>query len=122
MLSPDIPGTGDWWHTAFPLVPYETSPPGEKQVLSLVAYDISDPKRLARCARVCEDYGIRVQYSLFECRLEDSEFATFWLQLLAEIDETEDRLVAYQIDARAAKETLTAGNMVCSEKVVCYLV
>ena len=74
-------------------------------MLSLVAYDIADPKRLARCARVCEDYGVRVQYSLFECRLEHSEFADFWLQLLAEIDETEDRLVAYQIDARAAKET-----------------
>ena len=122
MPSPDTSGTGDWWHLAFPLVPYEKSPPGEKQMLSLVAYDIADPKRLARCARVCEGYGVRVQYSLFECRLEDTEFADFWLQLLAEIDETEDRLVAYQIDARAAKETLTAGTMVCSEKVVCYLV
>jgi hypothetical protein len=30
--------------------------------------------------------------------------------------------VAYQIDARCAKHTLTAGTMVCAEKVVCYLV
>ena len=91
-------------------------------MLTLVAYDISDPKRLARVARVCEDYGTRVQYSMFECRLEETEFEDFWLKLLEEIDEDEDRLVAYKIDARCAKETLTAGTMVCSEKTVCYLV
>ena len=91
-------------------------------MLTLLAYDIADPKRLARVARVCEDFGVRVQYSVFECRLEESEFTEFWLQLLCEIDEQEDRLVAYKIDARSAKETLTAGTMVCSEKAVCYLV
>jgi CRISPR-associated protein Cas2 len=91
-------------------------------MLSLVAYDITDPKRLHRVARVCEDWGVRVQYSLFECRLEEPQFAQFWRQLLAEIDPDEDRIVAYKIDARCARETLTAGTMVCSEKVVCYLV
>lgn len=91
-------------------------------MLSLVAYDISDPKRLARVARVCEDFGVRVQYSIFECRLEETEFTEFWLRLLGQIDEEEDRVVAYKIDARCAKETLTAGRMVCPEKVVCYLV
>lgn len=43
-------------------------------------------------------------------------------ELLEEIDEDEDRMVAYKVDARCAKETLTAGTMVCSEKAVCYLV
>ncbi len=91
-------------------------------MLTLVGYDVTHPKRLARVARVCEDYGLRVQYSLFECRLEDAEFEDFWLRLLEEIDEKEDRLVAYKIDAKSAKQTLTAGTMVCSEKVVCYVV
>lgn len=112
----------DWWNDAFPLVPYESSPPGEKQMLSVVAYDISSPKRLARVAKVCEKYGVRVQYSLFECRMEEDDFLFFWAELLSEIDESEDRLVAYKIDARCAKETLTAGTMVCSEQAVCYLV
>jgi CRISPR-associated protein Cas2 len=111
-----------WWYEAFPVVPYEKSPPGAQEMLTLVAYDITSPKRLARVAKVCENFGVRVQYSVFECRLEEDEFLEFWLKLLGEIDETEDRLVAYKIDARSAKETLTAGTMVCSEKVVCYLV
>lgn len=91
-------------------------------MLTLIGYDISDPKRLARVARLCEDFGVRVQYSIFECRLEESEFTEFWLHLLEEINDHEDRIVAYKIDARCAKETMTAGTMVCSEKVLCYLV
>jgi len=111
-----------WWYEAFPELPYEKSPPGAGQMLTLVAYDISNPKRLGRVARVCEDYGVRVQYSVFECRLDENEFTNFWIRLLEEIDEHEDRLVAYKIDARSAQETLTAGTMVCSEKCICYLV
>jgi CRISPR/Cas system-associated endoribonuclease Cas2 len=38
------------------------------------------------------------------------------------MDEDEDRIVAYKLDARCAKDTETAGTMVCSEKAVCYLV
>lgn len=112
----------DWWFQAFEQLPYEKSPPGEKEMLAIVAYDISDPKRLAKVAKVCENFGARVQYSVFECRLADEEFDDFWLQLLCEIDESEDRVVAYKIDARCAKQTMTAGTMVCLEKVVCYLV
>ncbi|MBV6501373.1 MAG: CRISPR-associated endoribonuclease Cas2 [Prosthecobacter sp.] len=111
-----------WWHEAFAPLPYERSAPGEKQMLTLVAYDITDPRRLSRVARVCEDYGLRVQYSLFECRLEETEFEDLWLKLLYEIDEKEDRLVAYKIDAKSARQVMTAGTMVCSEKVVCYVV
>jgi len=42
-------------------VPYEKSPPGEGQMLSIVGYDITNPKRLRRIARICEDYGLCVQ-------------------------------------------------------------
>lgn len=112
----------EWWYEAFPQVPYEKSPPGAGEMLTLVAYDIADDKRLRRVAQLCEDYGVRVQYSVFECRLDEDEFNHFWLGLLELIDEAEDRLVAYKIDARSARETLTAGTMVCTEKVVCYLV
>ncbi len=116
------PPPSDWWYQAFPVVPYEKSPPGEHQMLTLIAYDIADPRRLARVAKTCEDYGVRVQYSVFECHLEPDEFDTLWLTLLDLIDEKQDRLVAYQLDAKSAKQTLTAGTMTCTERVVCYLV
>jgi CRISPR-associated protein Cas2 len=111
-----------WWQEAFPQVPYATSPPGAGEMLTLIAYDITQDKRLRRVAQLCEDYGVRVQYSVFECHLDEDEFTDFWLKLLERINEAEDRVVAYKIDARSARETLTAGTMVCAEKVVCYLV
>lgn len=46
---------------------------------------------------------------------------TLWLSLLDIIDEKEVRIVAYRLDAASAKRAMTAGTMVCSEKVVCYL-
>ena len=112
----------DWWYQAFPSVPYEKSPPGIHEMLTLIAYDITKPRRLARVAKVCLDYGVRVQYSVFECHLEEDQFTEFWNRLLDEIDEKEDRLVAYRLDAKSARRTLTAGSMVCSERVACYLV
>lgn len=112
----------DWWFNAFPQVPYAKSPPGQNQMLTVVAYDITDPKRLAKVASVCEDFGVRVQYSIFECYLDQDGFNDLWLKLLELIDEEEDRIVAYKLDARGAREVETAGTMVCSEKAVCYLV
>ncbi len=112
----------DWWFQAFPLVPYTKSPPAAGRMLTLIAYDISDPKRLARVAKTCEDYGVRVQYSVFECHLEPAQLDTLWQTLLTHIDPREDRLVAYQLDAKCAKQTLTAGTMICTDRVVCYLV
>ena len=91
-------------------------------MLTVVAYDIADPKRLAKVASVCENFGVRVQYSIFECRLDQEAFNDLWLHILTTIDEREDRVVAYKIDARAAREIETAGTMVCADKVICYLV
>jgi CRISPR-associated protein Cas2 len=37
----------------------------------LVCYDIRDPKRLRRVARTMESFGTRIQFSVFECPLDD---------------------------------------------------
>lgn len=112
-----------WFDEAFPRVPYQRGKtPGARHMLTLIGYDIASQKRLAKVARTCEDYGLRVQYSFFECHLDDDSFETLWLRLLDLINEDEDRIVAYRIDSTSAKRTLTAGTMVCHEPAVCYLV
>jgi len=40
----------------------------------IVAYDISDPKRLRKVAHTCEDFGYRYQLSVFLCRLSATDF------------------------------------------------
>lgn len=37
--------------------------------LVIVAYDVLDRRRLRRIAAMMEQYGVRVQFSVFECRL-----------------------------------------------------
>ena len=40
----------------------------------LVCYDIAGAHRLRQVAKTCESYGQRLQYSVFECPLDDLRF------------------------------------------------
>jgi CRISPR-associated protein Cas2 len=59
----------------------------------LVAYDISDPKRLRRVATVCEDFGYRKQLSVFLCRLSATDFVRLRSRLYDVIDLEEDQVL-----------------------------
>ncbi len=119
------PPTAGWWEEAFALKPTASDLTGHRcgqhQMLTLIAYDITDQKRLHKVAQVCEDWGVRVQYSVFECRLEADAFDRFWQELKDKIDEAEDRLVAYKICLNCARDIRCAGTMVTSEKIVAYV-
>ena len=59
-------------------------------MLMLITYDISlaDPEgkiRLRRIAKHCLDYGVRVQYSVFECDLAPDLAPDQWEQLKAKL-------------------------------------
>ena len=56
----------------------------------LVTYDIADPKRLCRVAKVMKDYGLRVQYSVFEAEISSGKFREMQLRIEAELDFQED--------------------------------
>ena len=90
-------------------------------MLVLIAYDVANERRLQKVAKTCEGFGMRVQYSLFECHLTETELDDLWDRLESLIDDTEDRIVAYRLDSRSSSLTRTAGTMVCMDKAVCYL-
>jgi hypothetical protein len=54
----------DWWEDLLPSRPH-LSPPGIKEMLRIIVYDIACPKRLRRVAQTCLDFGVRVQKSVF---------------------------------------------------------
>ncbi len=56
----------------------------------LVAYDIADPRRLNKVAKVIKDYGQRVQKSIFEVRLKEKQFAVMKKRVEEIIAESED--------------------------------
>ena len=59
----------------------------------LVCYDISDEKRLRRVAEVCSDFGLRLQYSVFECELNESEKVLMEGKLREIIDLEKDQVL-----------------------------
>lgn len=57
----------------------------------LAVYDIADPKRLRRVAKILKDYGVRVQYSKFEIDPDgESGFAVLKQRISEVIDFDED--------------------------------
>ena len=76
----------------------------------LVAYDVSTvdtagERRLRRVARACQDFGQRVQKSLFECRVGATEWVALRQRLLDEIDTAADSLRFYFLEANVRMET-----------------
>ncbi len=74
-------------------------------MLILVSYDVSTttPKgrrRLRRIAKICTNYGQRVQNSVFECLLDPSEWASLRLRLLDTFDAASDSLRFYHLGSR----------------------
>ncbi len=85
----------------------------------LVSYDVKTDtakgrKRLRRVAKVCENYGQRVQFSVFECVVDSAQWAAIKAQLLHEINPKEDSLRFYflgnnynhRIEHEGAKEVI----------------
>lgn len=69
-------------------------------MLVLVTYDVNTEKpegrrRLRRVAKICEDYGRRVQLSVFECLVDPAQWAVLRQMLVDEIEEEEDSLRFY---------------------------
>lgn len=98
--------------------------PADREVhdmLRLVAYDITDPKRLRHVAKACEDYGVRVEKSVFECDLDETDFAALWSELNNLIDSESDALISYQICRACVRETQSAGLVVRPGPVLVYL-
>lgn len=79
-------------------------------MLILVTYDVATvetagKRRLRRVAQACEDYGVRVQKSVFECQVGQKEWVLLRDRLLTEIKGDEDSLRFYFLDEKAVQRT-----------------
>jgi len=66
----------------------------------LVSYDVNTQdadgrRRLARVAKVCKNYGQRVQYSVFECSVNDMDLVRLRSKLVSIISPESDSLRIY---------------------------
>ena len=77
-------------------------------MLVLVTYDVETvspggKKRLRRVAKACQDFGVRVQYSVFECEVDPAQWAALRARLLGLMDPTRDSLRFYILGSGAKR-------------------
>jgi CRISPR-associated protein Cas2 len=63
----------------------------------VVAYDISEPRRLAKVAKTCRDFGDRIQKSVFECLLTDSDLILLRARLRRTIAREQDQVLLIRL-------------------------
>ena len=71
-------------------------------MMVLITYDVSfddsgGAKRLRHIAKLCQDHGVRVQYSVFECEVSPDQWALLKSALLDAYDESTDSLRFYKL-------------------------
>ena len=85
----------------------------------LVSYDIPDTKRRTKLAKTLEDFGDRVQYSVFECIL-DNKLLDKMVKRIHKIAKAEDDSIRiYSICANCEKiiKVIGQGEVTKNEEV-----
>jgi CRISPR-associated protein Cas2 len=70
----------------------------ERKFIVLVIYDIVDNKRRNRMVKCLEAYGVRVQKSAFEAKLDTRQYKRMMQEAHPLIDEAVDSLRVYILD------------------------
>ena len=91
-------------------------------MLIAVAYDIPDDRRRTKLADHLENFGQRVQLSVFECLLEEKQMERMKAGILRLIDEEEDAVRIYRLCATCQEKVELLGLGVRTEDPEVYIV
>ena len=69
----------------------------------LVCYDICNDKRLRRVFKTCRNYGDHLQYSVFECDLNETEKLKLERELEEIINHVEDQVLFVSLGPAASR-------------------
>lgn len=80
----------------------------------LIVYDVNinsetGAKRLRRLAKFCQNYGQRVQNSVFECKIESYMLPQIQKTIENIIDMKKDNIRIYQLGKEVNKKIITIG-------------
>ena len=82
-------------------------------MIYFISYDVAEPKRLHKIAKTLENFGIRIQFSFFECEMEKEQLEELKSALLKILNKKEDSLRIYPLcqDCAAKTESLGKGDI-----------
>lgn len=80
----------------------------------VISYDVKTDvsggkKRLRRIAKLLESYGQRVQFSVFECELDEGKWLMLKSRIVKEINPKEDSLRIYRLGNNWEKKVEQIG-------------
>ena len=86
----------------------------------VVSYDIVCDRRRYRVAKCMEDFGMRVQKSVFDCILDEKAYQKMKRKLAKLIDFEEDSIRFYRLCTRCSRdiELLGTGTVMEEEDMV----
>jgi len=90
--------------------------------LIAVAYDIPDDRRRTKLAEHLENFGRRVQLSVFECLLEEKQLERMKAGIARLVDGDEDTVRIYRLCALCEERVEIVGRGVRSEDREVYIV
>lgn len=68
-----------------------------KKRYCIIAYDVSDNKRRDKVCKSLEKYGLRSNFSVFECMMTDKQLEDLKLRIAKIIDIKEDSVMYYPL-------------------------
>lgn len=83
-------------------------------MLVLITYDVNvvsegGQRRLRNIAKVCKDYGMRVQNSVFECEVTPAQYVVLKNELMEIFDQNKDSLRFYMLGKKGRQRVEHVG-------------
>lgn len=76
-----------------------------------VSYDITSNKIRTKLAKLLEGYGVRIQYSIFECKLTEKRFRKLYSEVFnLTVEEESGSVRFYTLCANCEKKVVTIGK------------
>jgi CRISPR-associated protein Cas2 len=77
----------------------------------LISYDICHPKRLRQVAKAMEGFGVRLQYSVFECALDEKRLNKVKAELQPILNHDEDQVLFVSLGPEDSSHNLRIEAM-----------
>ncbi len=78
----------------------------------IIAYDITRERRRRRVAHLLKNYGVRIQKSIFECRLGKNSLKELVKRLDELMDRQEDSIIVFPLCRTCSESRRCAGQAV----------
>lgn len=79
-------------------------------MITMITYDITDPRRLTRLHKFLREFGLNTQKSVFECDIDDTALKQLRAYCRDNLDITADSVRIYKICNHCISKVILSGK------------